>query len=653
MYLIRLITCIVALSSTAVANTEISGIIERDMTWSRAGGPYVVTANVLVAEGATVTIEPGVTVMFRKGTYLKVDGTLIAEGTADERIRFTSGVYPQSIHDWLGIRVSQTGGSTFDASTNRVGGTIFKHVEFHFAQQALQFAGGGLVVDSCLFQQNHHSVVFTGTRHMFVRGNRFRLNTGYCIQGIDIAGELYDTRITGNEISESVEGVIYLEARNLTWVEVGFNRTRGVKFPITLKGRVPHDVKSVHVHHNHVDSAYNGLTLGLSVQPHDVVPLVDHALIELNIFSSTRYNGLLVNATLDARIHARSNTFAGGPIGVLNQNGGPRTFRSNTFVGLHRAIVHESFLQSGDTLITVSDNTFAYSRGVMVELRGHARTWIERNDFIPSALSRLDSFAVRNFSRNAVEAMNNYWGGSADSSYVSRRIYDSYDDFETGRVRFMPLQERGTFIGPLVPPSNATVLSSANGGGSRDRLVTWQKSPDPRVGGYRVWFDRRADGSYARSMDFGDTTRGTIPGDVGGTFSEFALTAFVAGAGGHFDQLEGRESWFDVARNFTITSVGHEGASSSMHVGVVVPNPSSGHARLGVSLRSPASLRVAVMSGDGSLVRSLGAQDVPAGRTTIVWDGRDESGSLVANGVYWLRVTTGAASEVRPVVIAR
>ena len=42
--------------------TNVSGVISSNTTWSLANSPYLVTGNVLVNEGVTLSIEPGVIV---------------------------------------------------------------------------------------------------------------------------------------------------------------------------------------------------------------------------------------------------------------------------------------------------------------------------------------------------------------------------------------------------------------------------------------------------------------------------------------------------------------------------------------------------------------------------------------------------------------
>jgi parallel beta-helix repeat protein len=78
--------------SKADTGTSFSGVISSDTTWTEANSPYKITGNVLVNNGVTLTIEPGVTVNFETSYYtITVDGTLTACGTSDKPITFNSG----------------------------------------------------------------------------------------------------------------------------------------------------------------------------------------------------------------------------------------------------------------------------------------------------------------------------------------------------------------------------------------------------------------------------------------------------------------------------------------------------------------------------------------------------------------------------------
>ncbi len=72
--------------TTAV--TTVSGHITSDATW--AAGVYEVSGAIFVDSGATLTILPGVIVKFRSGTYMEVNGTLIADGDPGSEVVFTA-----------------------------------------------------------------------------------------------------------------------------------------------------------------------------------------------------------------------------------------------------------------------------------------------------------------------------------------------------------------------------------------------------------------------------------------------------------------------------------------------------------------------------------------------------------------------------------
>jgi len=92
--------------------------------WTRNESPYIITSDIIVPTGMTLSIESGVVVKFADYYGIKVNGTLKALGIVRERIVFTSihdkefGVTDQpttilpSNRDWAGIEFTPSSGNT-------------------------------------------------------------------------------------------------------------------------------------------------------------------------------------------------------------------------------------------------------------------------------------------------------------------------------------------------------------------------------------------------------------------------------------------------------------------------------------------------------------------------------------------------------------
>ncbi len=115
------------------------GTINSNTTWG-AADDHVVNTTVSVANGVSLTIEPGTLVKFKPGTGLLVDGVLVAGGTSSDKITFTSysddsvggdtngdGVSYGQKGSWYGIRFSD---SVIDALTR------LEHANISYAGQS-------------------------------------------------------------------------------------------------------------------------------------------------------------------------------------------------------------------------------------------------------------------------------------------------------------------------------------------------------------------------------------------------------------------------------------------------------------------------------------------------------------------------------------
>ncbi len=134
---ILLFTFLVIVSFSARSQTNISGFISANTTWDMAGSPYIVVGNALVSSGYTLTIEPGVVVKFNTDKALQFDGELIAIGTAQNRITFTSNQANPAAGDWAKLHFADPSvDAVFDANGNYLSGSILKYCDVLY--------GGGL-----------------------------------------------------------------------------------------------------------------------------------------------------------------------------------------------------------------------------------------------------------------------------------------------------------------------------------------------------------------------------------------------------------------------------------------------------------------------------------------------------------------------------
>lgn len=93
------------------ATQTVGGTINANTTWTVGGGPYAVTSDLTIANGVTLTIEPGTSIYLGDDVDITVanGGRLLAEGTAANRIYFTSA--PGASTSWGGLTINGAVGS--------------------------------------------------------------------------------------------------------------------------------------------------------------------------------------------------------------------------------------------------------------------------------------------------------------------------------------------------------------------------------------------------------------------------------------------------------------------------------------------------------------------------------------------------------------
>lgn len=139
---------------------------------------YIVTGNMVVASGVTLTIQEGAHVRMNPNALVTVHGTIIADGGGGDPILFTAN---QPGTEWAGILITfNSPGTTFGPGQTYAGGNLLRNVIFEKAD-GFQVVGGGVGGVSCVGCPALHAA-----RPLLVEDSEFRdnaVNTGYALIG--------------------------------------------------------------------------------------------------------------------------------------------------------------------------------------------------------------------------------------------------------------------------------------------------------------------------------------------------------------------------------------------------------------------------------------------------------------------------------------
>lgn len=189
---------LIGIATIAAADTPVGGVISTNTTWTLAASPYLVTSAITVNQNVTLTIEPGVLVKVNPNLRILVKGTLLAQGSASQRIRFTSSQTSPLPGDWTAIAFDPGPGPTASRLT---------HVDVQFSGRNTSEDGSIYVNDSSP-QFNDLSIANSATNGVRVIGaNATPVIRNSSISGSGWAGarveNLAGLVVSGTQISDS------------------------------------------------------------------------------------------------------------------------------------------------------------------------------------------------------------------------------------------------------------------------------------------------------------------------------------------------------------------------------------------------------------------------------------------------------------------
>jgi len=107
----------------------------------------------------------------------------------------------------------------------------------------------------------------------------------------------------------------------------------------------------------------------------------------------------------------------------------------------------------------------------------------------------------------------------------------------------------------------------------------------------------------------------------------------------------------------TATPVGEPDVTNAVRaaprLGAISPNPMMGAGTIYLDLPEASDLLVTIFDTAGRRVRTLVSGNLARGVHRVDWDGRDERGGLVAEGVYYVRLSADRVAEMRKAILFR
>lgn len=101
------------------------------------------------------------------------------------------------------------------------------------------------------------------------------------------------------------------------------------------------------------------------------------------------------------------------------------------------------------------------------------------------------------------------------------------------------------------------------------------------------------------------------------------------------------------------SDVAADGVPEPALLGANVPNPFNPRTEIGFTLPAAETIALRIYDLRGRLVRTLLDGPQPAGRQTVVWDGRDRHGRAVGSGTYFYRLIGGGHVQQRKMQLVR
>jgi len=191
-------------------------------------------------------------------------------------------------------------------------------------------------------------------------------------------------------------------------------------------------------------------------------------------------------------------------------------------------------------------------------------------------------------------------------------------------------------------------------GGSRNSMAQMDSTAAP-VGDIVALHDSHCFIPTISALDLGTSD---LFFDIAGEPSLLSMTPFDAvyfptNNQPHVDVTAENAVWLKDEIGNTATAVAGGVVPRSTHIEQNYPNPFNPTTTIRFTLESAGPVRIIVYDTAGKQIAKLIDEHRAAGPNTARWDGRDDGGHSVSSGIYFYRLTSGAVTETRKMVLLK
>ena len=450
---------LIKVALTGSCATQLCGVITEDTTLTKAYSPYFVNCVFTIDKDRTLTIEPGVTIQIDSMRKILVDGSLIANGTAPEPIRFIN-----------------EGSDQFDQIFFRQSGaSLLSNVIIEGAQKGIFGENTSLTITGVEIKNCGQGIELNNCRAditgILIANN---INNGITASN-GTTGSITNSIIQDNNETGILQGAFTLKGNTITgnrgWgVYIDDNQGKTIDHcVISNNGSGLHASNSKILNNTIASNNDQGINAtGATIQENTVTL---NKGVGMKAWSSTVQDNT-INSNLNWGLQAWNSMVTNNKVldnSVGGINGNALTLTNNNInlnggsgLSLSNSTIKQNEIakNSGNGILStgynvIEDNKIAYNTGDGINEGSNCT--IKFNDISGNGGDGIETatLPVVNFnnindnkgydlkatkqSNESVNAESNYWG-TTSASVIKQHVYDYYDDGVTVKVDYDPFK---------------------------------------------------------------------------------------------------------------------------------------------------------------------------------------------------------------------